>query len=235
MFGVGTKSQRTMVAAGLAAICWTAASGAHAVDGVIELSEANASGGLILFTISTAGSYRLTSDLNATAGQTGIFIDTSNVTIDLNGFTIHGGGEVGLTDGISMANGSNIEIRNGAVRGFLRHGIFAANATNVRVIDVRALDNTADGINLEGQNPGQGGHLIRNCNASGNGGEGLRMVANGGLIEGNVSLDNGGAGIEAPANQIGIGGNVVRDNTIGISGGLTIACNLIDGVLSCPP
>ncbi len=57
----------------------------------------------------------------------------------------------------------------------------------------------------------------------------------GGLIEGNVSFDNGGAGIEAPLNQIGIGGNVVDDNTIGISGGSTIACNVIDGVLSCPP
>lgn len=235
MSGFETRGWRLIAAGAVAALCLTAAPAAHAVDGVIELSEASAGGGLYLFTLSTPGSYRLTSDLDATASVNGILINTSNVTLDLNGFTIHGGGEIGATDGVGMAGVSNVEVRNGAVRGFLRYGVFAANATNVRVIDVRALDNLEDGINLEGQGASQGGHLIRNCNASGNGDDGLRMIANGGLIEGNVSFDNGGSGIEAPLNQIGIGGNVVDDNTIGISGGTTIACNLISGALSCPP
>src|SRR5262245_44146183 len=64
---------------------------ALAVDGVVLINQATvtAAGGFP-HTISQPGSYKLSGNLAVPAGVNGIYISASNVTLDLNGFTISG-------------------------------------------------------------------------------------------------------------------------------------------------
>ncbi len=73
------------------------------------------------FTILASGSYKLTSDL--TGGPTVLTIVADDVTIDLNGFAIDGGGAPGPCVSIAA---SNVTIRNGTVRNTGSEGINAA-------------------------------------------------------------------------------------------------------------
>src|SRR5215472_16787685 len=91
------KAMRIVV--GLTLIGSLIASSAYAVDGVLEINQVCATGpgcfpgdsaGLPV-TITTAGSYRLTSNLTVPNATTdGIDVNADNVTIDLNGFIILG-------------------------------------------------------------------------------------------------------------------------------------------------
>ena len=63
--------------------------GAFAVDGVVLINQATVmAAGNFPYTISAAGSYKLSSNLNVPSGVDGIKIAASNVTLDLNGFSI---------------------------------------------------------------------------------------------------------------------------------------------------
>ena len=70
------------------------------------------------FTINDPGSYYLTADLTGSNAEHGISIDSDDVTLDLNGFTLRG--VAGSLDGIYVVNSTpdygNIIIRNGNVR-----------------------------------------------------------------------------------------------------------------------
>ncbi|MFG0256565.1 MAG: right-handed parallel beta-helix repeat-containing protein [Phycisphaerales bacterium JB043] len=76
------------------------------------------------FTITQPGTYRLTSNLTGVAGQHGIVIDTDNVTIDLNGFTLVG--VPGSDRAITATRGttrSGITVENGFVESWDGGGI----------------------------------------------------------------------------------------------------------------
>ena len=67
-------------------------------------------------TIATPGSYYLTSNINV-AGTTGVIITASNVTLDLNGFTVAGNLD---SFGVVMGgNTLNVVVRNGTIRNLL--------------------------------------------------------------------------------------------------------------------
>src|SRR5262245_10664778 len=66
--------------------------------------------------IKKPGSYYLTQDLTGVAGNHGIVIKTSNVTVDLNGYSLIGASDA--LDGIMVKNASsNVAILNGSVTG----------------------------------------------------------------------------------------------------------------------
>lgn len=111
----------------------SAAPCAFAVDGVVLINQSTvmAAGGFP-YKITQPGSYRLSGNLQVTAVNTdAIDIQTSHVTLDLNGFSISGpvictgtGADLSCSPfsvglGIS-SNGSwdNIIVRNGSVKGF---------------------------------------------------------------------------------------------------------------------
>src|SRR3954447_7891116 len=78
-------------------------------------------------TISTPGSYYLTGNLTATADGTAITIAADNVTIDLNRFTLSGGG-TGTRRGIDVpAARKNLCVRNGTLTGWTDYAIQAFN------------------------------------------------------------------------------------------------------------
>ena len=69
------------------------------------------------FTISSPGSYYLTSNLTVSSGDA-IVIASSNVTLDLRGFTINSTSTAaaGSGHGIDVTSGNNIEIRDGFIK-----------------------------------------------------------------------------------------------------------------------
>jgi hypothetical protein len=95
------------------------------VDGVVLLNQSTiiASGGFP-YTISQRGSYKLSGPLVVPDGVNGIFITASNVTLDLNGFSIEGSCtsricfNTGIQIGATNNNPKAITIRNGVISGF---------------------------------------------------------------------------------------------------------------------
>jgi hypothetical protein len=69
------------------------------------------------FTISSAGSYYLTKNLSVTTGNA-LTINASQVTVDLNGFTISSTASSANGTGIALASGlADIAIFNGHIKG----------------------------------------------------------------------------------------------------------------------
>ncbi len=226
-----------LLLAGLTALLLAAP--AHAVDGVIEINQAKALVGGITagdgpnypVVINEPGSYRLTSDLVVTPGIDGVDIGADNVTLDLNGFTIFGSGEVGLNDGISIIASDNAEVRNGTVRGFLRHGIFSLTGTRSRAIGVRAIGNNANGLNFEGT------AFVDGCVALDNGIFGIRVGA-GSLVINSVARSNTDVGL-ALSSPSGFRSNVLTENNGGnanpqTGGGSEIGTNVCGNNTTCP-
>jgi hypothetical protein len=148
----------------------------------------------IPLTIDKPGSYYLTGNLILASGKhpldIAIFILSDDVTIDLMGYRLVG---PGAGTGIMSNNTQrSVEIRNGTVRGF-GYGIRVSAQTSegFRIINMRALYNTNDGIHIQGRQ-----HLIKNCLALQNGGDGIRAQAYSVVVE-NTARGNGGDGIEA--------------------------------------
>src|SRR4030095_11696933 len=95
------------------------------------------------YNITMQGSYYLTANLTAVGSGQGITISADNVTLDLDGFALIGGGS-GQVAGINVSGThKNIQIKNGTVRGWTNVGVNAANATNSMVQGLRISNNTA--------------------------------------------------------------------------------------------
>lgn len=89
---------------------------AFAIDGqvLINQSTVTAAGGFP-YTISEAGSYKLSGNLTASTAVA-ILVNTSNVTLDLNGFTITGTGAASY--GVQIT-ANFVTIRNGTIQNFV--------------------------------------------------------------------------------------------------------------------
>jgi parallel beta-helix repeat protein len=140
-------------------------------------------------TISASGSYYLTENINAK--DTAITVEANDVTIDLMGHSLIGPG-TGSNFGVYMEGRSNVEIRNGTVRGFGSHGIYEGSLDDGRghrVIRVRVMSNGARGIYLRGS-----GNLVQGCTFAGNASGGID-VGHGSTVAGNTVCENGYDGI----------------------------------------
>ncbi len=183
---------------------WTAA--AVAVDGVIEISEPTI--------ISEPGSYRLTQNIEHVSSV--ITITVSNVSLDLNGFTVSYVGPPNLADGIAVSpTVRNVEIKNGAITGFSRYGIFFPagpnpldNDAQAILSDLRISQNNAAGISIEVRR----GVLIRDSVIANNGNWGIRM-GTGQLLNSTV-INNASFGLLGAAST-GYGTNVFFGNNVG--------------------
>jgi hypothetical protein len=158
------------------------------------------------------------------------------VTLDLNGFSIVGDGS--YADGITIF-ARNVEVRNGTVRGFGRHGIFAMNtgcfrcldAEGVRVIEVRAVGNTSHGFAMESQ-----GAFVDKCSAHSNGNIGFYMLGAGSLLTNSVARANTSWGMLAGGLSTGYRSNVFTANNgtgANANGGTNLGANLCGNAV-CP-
>jgi hypothetical protein len=194
---------------------------AWASDGRLEINDACAATGCFPgdapgypVTISTRGSYVLTSNLTIPSTSTsGIVMQTTSVSLDLNGFTVAGPVTCsassyyepstitctgsGNGDGVSMSAGSRVH--GGRVVGAGRYGISAGGSlvSPSVVEDVRVEQNAQGGIYL---NNG----TVRRAEVSMNGAAGILNIAAGDasaatvIEDSNISI-NKGAGISLSA------------------------------------
>ena len=225
------------------------AASAGAVDGVIEINQAivNAAGGCP-YSIANAGTYRLTGNLSCGSGKSGILVNASAVTIDLNGFQILGSGGAG-TFGINVPNagGGVTLVENGSVEGF---GTGISLQGNSAVKNVRALFNTNAGIAMasdglvedciasaNNQTTGVGISCGGGCNIWGNTASNNNVgIASGGgslILRNTLESNNATAlSITGAANATtGYGENVLSFNATNVSGGTSLKNNVCSGVL----
>ena len=216
---------------------------ALATDGVLEINQTCAvqtgcfggdTAGLPV-TITTPGSYRLTSNLIVPDENTsGILVSTNDVGIDLNNFAIIRSGcenattscvpTSGTGSGVIRAAVENrgISVKNGSVSGMGEFGIWLGDQAEVH--NVTARWNRSDGIGAGS------GSRVSDCSSFENGFTGISMGA-GAIVSGNVVYENGCHGIRASANSV-IDRNSAYDNGcngIGSFGGSSIQRNSARG------
>lgn len=122
--------------------------------------------------ITQPGSYYLVENITMPSANTAIRISASDVTIDLNGFTLRGPGgtPTPLLDGIRMESvQSGVWIRNGMIAGFQGDGInLSVASANVRISDV-----CVTGCGWYGVRVGGIAAVVERCTASLNGKSGF--------------------------------------------------------------
>jgi parallel beta-helix repeat protein len=109
-----------------------------------------------MFVISEPGSYYLTGNIDASATDiNGIEINSDNVTLDLNGFTISGYGGAGVRNGkhgitcdtvFVVTPYSGLHVFNGTIAGWREHGIVAEAAWSSRYESVAFNDCGGSGL-----------------------------------------------------------------------------------------
>ncbi|MFO7871527.1 MAG: right-handed parallel beta-helix repeat-containing protein [Kiritimatiellia bacterium] len=184
------------------------------------------------YTITNPGSYYLASPLKGTNASSGIIIGQSDVTLDLNGFSLNG--VTGSVNGIEVSGEQhNITIHNGVIRGWGDNGIMAANAHACKVADLDVGDNGLSGVVLGdnvramkcsfGENMQDGlvvgdGATVESCKAFENHGNGI-ITGVGSHVTGCTSAMNWGDGIDVQMYS------VVRENIAAMNTNFGIAVN----------
>lgn len=153
--------------------------------------------------ITRPGYYQLQNSITVSSGV-GITIAASDVTLDLNGFSIVGPGKANnQTIGIFASNRDRITIRNGNISSFF-YGIY--------------LSDNADYVTSRNTYFDQGGHIIEKVNFYGNTFRALRVEGVANVIRDNVFQDTGGTNVYRPAYVAAIEtygpGAVIQDNII---------------------
>ena len=154
------------------------------------------------YTISTPGSYYLAANLAVTGGNA-IVIGVSNVTLDLNGFTISS--SASPAGGTAIAPGgflTDMAILNGHIAGSFQHGIRYSGAIsqlkNVRVEGISVSGCSGDGINLSNFSS----IVIDHCTVQQIGAQGIV----GGSVNNSVAENCGSTGITAKSATNCVGG-----------------------------
>lgn len=214
----------------LIAVLLVASTGASAADGAHEIHSACVAQGCfpgdaagLPVEITTAGRYVLTSNLTLpTVFETGIFVRTNDVTLDLNGFRIAGPNActysngsltcdaLGLSYGVFSDTGVvRTEVRGGSVVGAGLIGVSVGDHSIVR--DLRLSWNAGGAVSL-----GKGS-VARDCVVTQNG-DGLASTPSAAIggalgvgIVGNTVFQNRGDGISATTGAR-IERNVVYEN-----------------------
>lgn len=194
--------------------------------------------------ISEPGSYYLLEDILAFPNNIGIRITASNVSLDLNGFSVRGNIEVGSGDGIALGSISspvrNIAVRNGTVIDFLGAGIEGTHASGTIIESIR-VSNCFSGIIA--RNSSTVTHCVANnnsvngiqvafgstasfCTAQGNGSDGIQAFDS--VITGSAATGNSrGFFLSQGA---AIGSVAINNTSIGIratSNSLVSACSAV--------
>ena len=204
-----------------------------AVDGVLEINHTcatqlgcfsgDSAGYPVVINSSAAKSYRLTSDLIIPDVNTnGISIQSSNITLDLNGFSLISvacfdtladcTAASGTGFGISMSNTGvkGTTIKNGSVIGMGRRGL-SIIGHHSRLENLNVRWNREIGIIV---NPNS---IVLNNNVSNNGGTGISASDNT-IIKGNIVSFNTSTGINCGLNCIIRENDSHNNGSTGISG-----------------
>lgn len=201
------------------------------VEPRIAISAASTPGDATsVFMITQPGSYYLTGDVDVSTNRTAIYIAATDVTIDLNGFTLRG--TPATQHGIRIIGEYNAPvIRNGSITGFGLSGIDlgVGSVRGARVENVRLVGNASYGIRssqycriigCHAQSNGAAGifalpgSIVEGCTSSQNTGDGF-VGSTGAVFRGCVAQYNGGSGV-----KLGLHGVAERCLTLGNAVGI---------------
>jgi len=220
--------------------------GVTSLEGAYNEIDTIGSSGL---TISSSGSYKLTSNISFSTQDTdAITIISDNVTIDLNGFSITGPGNSTGSSGsgiICSGNYQNIVIKNGTIRSFVEDGVslyhVASGNYDARasaVIGVKAYNNGRWGITAGTS------VRIKNCVADTNGQNTASGTLCGGIFVNDTCIvkdcvlnDNKGCGIYTYINNLLVNNNVNGtefQSGVSVGSGISIHTNnnVIDNIVT---
>jgi hypothetical protein len=142
-------------------------------------------GGTSTVTINQSGSYYLTGNIVVSASH-GIEINASNVTLDLNGFSIGSSANPAEGVGVNLSAVANVSISNGSIAGGFLVGVGPFNSMltprNVRVANLGIsacpnwgvllethFNNRVEGCMVEGAVGGIRGTLVSDCSVTAGG------------------------------------------------------------------
>ncbi|MEM0982391.1 MAG: right-handed parallel beta-helix repeat-containing protein [Planctomycetota bacterium] len=174
------------------------------------------------FVISAPGSYYLDRDLDLPGTKTAIFISASDVTLDLNGFTITAAAQTALINGIGVSadpNQNNVRVRNGALRGFGENGVALGQRSIVE--NVRVIDTGLNGI-LTGRLSVVTDCSVEGGGIAGSGGTGTTAgitVGDDSAVRNSVVFDHRGDGVEMNSRCTATGVAVNNTGRFGIIAG----------------
>ena len=163
---------------------------------------------------------KLAGTLTGTSGNSGITINTSDVTIDLDGHALVG--VVNSSHGIFVpTNQQDITIRNGTIRDWGLLGINALLISNGQYQDLRLSGNGLGGLSC-GENS-----TVSECTARSNGSAGI-TVSDGSTVDKCSASSNGAEGIRAGSQCVVIDCSARSNFVSGISivtGSTISGCN----------
>ena len=145
------------------------------------------------YTISTGGSYYLTTNLFAGPGLGAVIIQADNVTVDLNGFTLANTNIGGVGISVQTAQ-KNLVVRNGTIQACSGNGVEARITTGCQFNNLGFFGNF---IGLEGGS----NTIVRGCIAANNTGDGISAL-NGSTISECTTAYNGRFGIVVNATTV---------------------------------
>jgi len=174
------------------------------------------------YDITQPGSYLVAAPLTGTAGIT---ISASNVTLDLNQYTLLGASG-NTTRGIRIqGEQTNVSILNGSIRNWKGSGLDGTACTGMRISHLIVAGNEQDGIlvgngavitsciatgnTMDGIDAGNAS-VITACSVSGNGDNGIE-TDEAAVIQGNAVFQNAKSGIYTGSGAQ-ISGNTCRNN-----------------------
>lgn len=142
------------------------------------------------YTISSPGSYYVTANLTPPSGQGGITISASDVTLDLNGFSLTGTGAAAAANAILINDTlKNIHVHGGGIRNWPGKAISAGTNTSTTVYEDLRIHSCATGGIASGNNCS-----VRRCQVvSCTGGPGVSVGIYSDVDQ--VSCDHNGRGI----------------------------------------
>lgn len=151
------------------------------------------------FVITKPGYYYLAGDRTMTdSTKNGIEIASSDVTLDLGGYTLRFAKVSGTGMGIYAKDVQNVEVRNGAVTDVPAYGVdiaasYIGGNANIRVIDLRVSATGNSGIWIEGDSV-----LVDRCTVDHAGYNGIHLYwGNGTIVSNSVVSSTQGYGILA--------------------------------------
>ena len=194
-------------------------------NGVVVFTQADALAGNVTpgdtpgfpVTISVVGSYRLGSNLQVNTNVSGIEVTAPEVSIDLAGFRLSGGG-VGRHGIVGLQRG--LGVRNGTVRAFTVDGV-RTTGSELLVENMRLAGNGRYGV-FENA-PETAVSIISHNIITGNStGIYCSQVC---LIEGNNITNNTSVGVTG-----GVGGSSILGNVISYNGTYAVSANVYTGL-----
>jgi hypothetical protein len=204
------------------------------------------SSGTALYVISQSGSYYLTGNITGEIDKHGIEITASDVTIDLNGYSLIGAGKTAGSSGHGIYASSayhQVAISNGSICNWRSQGIsLSGNSSQIR--QVKANYNGSDGIYVRSNstvadcitigNSGKGisvrdRSIVNMCAANENGNDGINSGWSCSVSYSTAS-DNSNDGIEAGDDTTIIDCTVYSNDSRGINAGG--GCAVIDCIAS---